>query len=303
MKVYMVRADILVLFTSFCRLSAGLNYSLDWLRWENVLHDSYLKPFAVFPEDVDEHVRAMCLIKYEGSYQQAFDAETCTKGYLKTFSNQRGKENGMMIQMSARSSCYEAYVSIPPERKIPVIYDLFDDSSDISEEIATFLNISAGSDMFEAIQTYMADKIKGIPEDSRRTPCPAAQSRRLAEQWAAATFSSTSAVSGQLAPSSFECKQPFSKKEWLLPEMNALIPLGTCVFRNLYLHNNVWYYLADLQSQQFMPSIRLNSRTVENRPLSYELSPVVVSEQNFRDLIARSVQRRQYSGAIQVGAS
>jgi hypothetical protein len=279
------------LLFSTCRC---LPLSPEWVAWRDALALAHLPGEAVFEHSAESQLSALCRKTHPLESEQA---EKCVVSNLEKFKNQRGKENGIFVSPKAAEGCYSAAVSSEGGEITYIHFDSHDVASDVAREISFFLNASVDGPSFAATVQYMANNIAAVPAAARHRVCQAAITRREASALSArealsavgAVGAGAPAPGGDLRLSSFRCEYPFERREWLLPEMNALLPLGTCLFANMYLHNNIWYFLSD--EAVTLPLLRLNTRSIEFRALTYAYKPTVIGTVAFRELMRTSVKR------------
>lgn len=274
---------------SFSQKSFGQSPD-QWASWNQSISNAFLDGVAVYPHSAEDRFHDMCSKLYQRRIEHV---NSCIGHNLDTLKNQRGKENGIFISMNAVDGCHEVVVSSAAGDKTIVYYDAKDTAEQIVQDISVLFNITAQSDSYTILLNHLRNGIANIPSHLQNIECAAASSRREFSEWELSVLS-TERMADAVETSSYNCEYPFLKMEWLLPEMNAMIPLGSCLFNNLYIHNNNWYFVSDTLSDAEMPFIRLNTRSVENRGLDYELKPKVISKTKLSELKKYSVRDNNY---------
>ena len=248
--------------------------SAEWKAWGDSIRDLYTEGVAVYPATANEQFWSLCLQKYDG---RGDGTATCAMENLAKFKHQRGKENGIFYSFKRAEGCFKTDVTTESGEIIPVYFDYFDNATVITGDILLLLNKSRNSEYFDAIYAYMSQKLESIPISFRHIVCHRAAVRRDTVKREVNLFETKMFRVPKIEVSSFKCRYTFNRKEWLLPEMNALIPLGNCYFENVYLHNNQWYFISDTTKRDDLPFLRLNTRSIEFRGLQYEFKPNVIT--------------------------
>ena len=272
-----------------------LHSSPMWLDWVRDMESTVLGTVALYDSNAHDAIRAMCLLKYDGSDNFI---HLCTSNNLRSFKNQRGRNNGIYQSFSRISACSKAVFGIE-SRNLTVLLDHFDSAPDVASQVADHFNISPSQ--MASVQDHIADIIKSIPENAKAVVCPAAKARR---NWRERNrdLRVSYSVAADVSPSSVLCTYPFRDGEWRMPEMAAIIPMGTCMFRDLYIHNSIWYFVSDTHTAADIPPFRLNTREIEFRPVTYELKPTVVSIAEMKSLIRAPSQRARVVRLVKVAS-
>ena len=265
-------SQLVLVFSEIIFFCCG-SYSSEWAVWNQSIHSVYMDGEAVFEHSAEEQLSAMCSRRHHGRVDAV---QGCVQKSMASIRSQRGKENGIFFSMKAVDGCQEAVIYSATGQVVVVYFDSFDDPRDVALEVGLFLHSPMEGNPMERLVSLMQSKIENMPSEYKGLVCPAARTRRAASEWESSILSEEEHPRLTMQ-SSFRCTYPFERREWLLPEMNDLLPFGSCLYENLYMHNSEWYFVSDSPSKKDLPFVRLNTRTVENRGLEYELRPRVLS--------------------------
>jgi hypothetical protein len=264
-----------------------------WLEWTRDLESLGLGAVALHDSNAREAIRTMCSLKYNGSENFI---DLCTSNNFRSFKNQRGRNNGIYQSFSRTSACSKAVFGIE-SGNFTISLDHLDSATDLASQIVDHFKISPS--LMDSVKNHISDIMKAIPENVKSVVCPAAKARR---NWHERNrdLQISYSVSGDVGPSAVQCTYPFRAGEWRMPEMAALIPMGTCMFRNLYIHNNEWYYVSDTQTAADIPPFRVNTREIEFRPVTYQFKPRVVTVVEMKSMIREATQRTRVVRLVKV---
>ena len=287
----MARTVICTLYVFLIEISISLRveswpaYNKVWEEWKRDMSTLKYPGMELTAEGALGNLTRFCTGVFPTN---ELDQNICIKHYLDDFKRQRGRENGIYLSVGKSDRCSSADLIDINGEKLSIRFDKYDSATDIAQLLSRHLNLSPDSDHFKMIESSMDQLLESIPF-SKEKICLEAKSRRewLLKRESEVKMKRESYTN--IVSSSVVCFYPFSQHEWIRPELWPVIPLGSCEYQNLYIHNNKWYFVSDTVRLDDLPRIRFNTRVIEFRPQTYDMNITVVSRADLKNLLRSSI--------------
>jgi hypothetical protein len=242
---------------------------------------------VVTNNNAQEYYTSWCSEKF---HYDAAKADSCAKKNLASYKNKRRDSQG--LYQSLKKSIFCGGVDIAGDYgNLTILFDPNDKSETIAELVARHFDMGENADMIQTLQNHFKLNMNALANDIEAYRCLESHTRRnwlkLEEEMCMKPV-----LDAPLLDSAVSCTHPFQHQEWMLTELNAFIPLGTCEYRNLYVHNNEFYFVSD--GAEILPQYRLNTATAAGRPVTVAVSPKVVSRDHLRMLMRNTFPLDEY---------
>lgn len=266
---------------------------ITWPQWSNELQQQSYYSLIKGDEKFPERLENVC----NTFFFSEESARHCYDYYLREaeiFLSSRLEDP--LIPVRVRTvACPPLNFHIDAGLTLSIVLDRHDDAHQVSSAIALFANISKTT-FFNTVDIWTPVFEKAVQESPQF--CSEAELRRT--RHANAVIGVTESQVVYLSPSSVRCESPYHHNEWLSDQGKGYLPLGSCRYENLYVHNNQWYFVSDTRSGAPEHGVRLNTLCRYPATDSAVFKPKHVTMDQLKNLISESGPMRPASRTVRV---